>query len=293
MQGIIMASKLKIYDTPKLDEPTLLMGFSGWMNGSEVSTGTIEAFVQSMSTQIIAEIESPDFYISNFPGSMDVTSIFRPHCIVSEGIIEELDEPANIFWASPENNLLLFLGQEPNIKWRDYADSVLDLCDRFDVSKIYFLGSVAGLVPHTREPRFICTVSDLKLKRKLQKVGFKFTNYEGPASISTYLITAAAEHELEMASIISEVPAYVHGRNPKCIESMARHVSGLLGLGLEFPRMRLLGDELEKRLNEVIAQRPELASHIQKIEADYDNEVFDIEMSDLKDWLHKQGIRLD
>ena len=38
-----MASdKLNIYNKPKLCNPRLLLGFSGWMDGGEVSTGTVK-----------------------------------------------------------------------------------------------------------------------------------------------------------------------------------------------------------------------------------------------------------
>lgn len=40
-------------------------------------------------------------------------------------------------------------------------------------------------------------------------------------------------------------------------------------------------------------QAQKLAERIQKLEEDYDNEVFDTQMTDLKDWLEQQGIRLD
>jgi len=36
-----------------------------------------------------------------------------------------------------------------------------------------------------------------------------------------------------------------------------------------------------------------LAANIQKLEEDYDNEIFNNDMGDLKDWLQQQGVRLD
>jgi len=39
--------------------------------------------------------------------------------------------------------------------------------------------------------------------------------------------------------------------------------------------------------------QPEVAGNIQKMEEDYDNQIFNSEMGDLKKWLQQQGIRLD
>ena len=47
----------------------------------------------------------------------------------------------------------------------------------------------------------------------------------------------------------------------------------------------LSGDEIQ--------DKADLAELIRKLEADYDNAVFDREMGDLKEWLQQQGIRLD
>ena len=49
----------------------------------------------------------------------------------------------------------------------------------------------------------------------------------------------------------------------------------------------------EKRLDELVAKRPELAELIRKLEGDYDSEIFDTQMGELKVWLQRQGIRLD
>ena len=49
----------------------------------------------------------------------------------------------------------------------------------------------------------------------------------------------------------------------------------------------------ERRLSEVVKEKDELAELIQKLESDYDNEVFDTELGDLKDWLQQRGVSLD
>jgi hypothetical protein len=57
--------------------------------------------------------------------------------------------------------------------------------------------------------------------------------------------------------------------------------------------MEAVSDEFEKKLNDVVQQQPELAGNIRKLEEDYDNEIFDSEMGELKSWLEQQGIRVD
>ena len=59
-----MASdKLNIYKRPKFSNPRLLLGFSGWMDGGDVSTGTVKCLVDKLGAQGFAEIEPGKLYI--------------------------------------------------------------------------------------------------------------------------------------------------------------------------------------------------------------------------------------
>ena len=288
-----MASdKLRIYERPNLRNPQLLLGFSGWMDGGEVSTGTIKCLIRKMAAKKFAEISPEGFYIYNFPGSMEMTALFRPHARIRAGLIKSFEIPKNEFFYNEQNDLILFLGKEPNLCWEDFADCIFFLCKEFHVDMIYFIGSVAGLVPHTREPRLLSSVSDAKLKETLQRYGVRFTDYEGPASLITYLTANCAVHDLSMASFVATIPAYVQGNNPKCIEAVTRRIAGILGVQIDLDDLRAIGDEFEKKLSDAVQEQPELAGNIRKLEEDYDNEVFS-EMGDLKTWLQQQGIRLD
>jgi proteasome assembly chaperone (PAC2) family protein len=289
-----MASdKLKIYKGANLREPRLLLGFSGWMDGGDVSTGTIKCLIEKLAAERFAEIKPEGFYIYNFPGSMEMSSLFRPHTRIRKGLIRSYEVPQNEFLCAENADLIFFLGKEPNLLWEEFADCILSVCEEFGVTMIYFVGSVAGLVPHTRDPRLFCSVSDAKLKDVHERYGVKFTDYEGPASFITYLTTRCSEQKLSMATLVATIPAYVQGNNPKCIEAVTRRLLGILGLQIELDDVRVLSDEFEKKLTEMVQEQPELASTIRKLEEDYDNEIFDSEMGDLKKWLQQQGIRLD
>lgn len=287
------AGKLNIYKRPSLNRPRMLLGLSGWMDGGNVSTGTIQFLIEKISAGGFAEIEPEGFYIYSFPGSMEITALFRPHTRIRNGLIESYERPTDTFYYSEEHNLILFIGKEPHLHWEEFGDCIFSLCAQFGVEEIYFIGSVAGLVPHTREARITCSVSDEKFKKRMEQYGVKFTDYEGPAGIVTYLTVNANRNNINMAALVAMIPAYVQGRNPKCIEAVVRRLVGILGLQIEFDDLRVVSDEFERRLTEVVQEQPELAANIRKLEEDYDNEIFDSEMGDLKTWLIQQGIRLD
>ncbi|MHC4560542.1 MAG: PAC2 family protein [Planctomycetota bacterium] len=289
-----MASeKLNIYKKPKFRNPRLLLGFTGWMDGGDISTGTVRCLIDKLGAQRFAEIEPKGFYLYSFPGSMEITALFRPHTEIKSGLIKNYETPANEFFYSEENDLILYKGKEPNLNWEEFAECIFSVCAEFGVEMIYFIGSVAGLVPHTREPRLFCSVSNAGLKDTFQHYGVKFANYEGPASIVTYLTANCDKRNLSMVSLVATIPAYVQGNNPKCIEAVTRRLTGMLDLHIELGDLTTISDAFEKKLSDVVQEQPELEGNIHKLEEDYDNEIFNSEMGDLKKWLEQQGIRVD
>jgi hypothetical protein len=67
-QGVKMTNKLNIYKRPKFNKSRLLLGLSGWMDGGEVSTGTVKSLINKLDARKFAEIEPTGFYIYSFPG---------------------------------------------------------------------------------------------------------------------------------------------------------------------------------------------------------------------------------
>ncbi|MEN6334357.1 MAG: PAC2 family protein [Phycisphaerales bacterium] len=283
---------LRILGEASFRNPRLLMGFSGWMDGGDVSTGTIRVLIEKLHARRIAEIDHRGFYIYNFPGAMEVASLFRPRCRIKKGVVREFAFPDNGFFAAEGEDLVLFVGKEPNMRWVEYGDCIFELCRRLGVKAAYFIGSVAGLVPHTRDPQFFCSVSDAQMKPRFESYGIKFSDYEGPASVVTYLTTRAKEEGVEMVSLVATVPAYVQGANPKCVAAVTRRMAGMLGVRVDLDDIQATADDFERRLTEVVQEQPELAESVTKLEQDYDNEIFS-DMSDLQHWLYQKGIRLD
>ncbi len=284
---------LQIYEKPELSQPRLLIGFTGWMDGGEVSSGTVRWMVDTMQAKYFADIEPEKYYVYNLPGMMEVATLSRPHTRINQGLMESFDFPSNSFFYSEANNLILFLGKEPNINWEGYAECLFSLCEQFNVKMTYFIGSVSSLVPHTREPRLFCTASNQRTRDQFQHFGVKFTNYEGPASISTYLLSCCSQRDMDMVNLVASVPAYVQGNNPKCIEAVTRRLAGMLDLKVDFKQLNQVTEEFEKKLIELLHEQPELANNITRLEEDYDNDIFNNEMSEMKKWLEQQGIRLD
>jgi predicted ATP-grasp superfamily ATP-dependent carboligase len=241
----------------------------------------------------VAAIDAEGFCIYSAPGSMEVAALFRPHTKIEGGVVTAYQPSENTFFWAEDHNLILFSGREPNFNWSEFADCVFSFASQAGVSALYFVGSVGGATPHTREPRLMSTVSDERLKPTMERYGVTFTNYEGPASFSTCLFAQAAGRGFRMASLVAEIPAYIQGTNPKTIDAVVRKLAAILGLQVDLDALRRMAAAWEERLNSALERAPDLVEFIRKLEEDYDNEVFDTQMGDLKEWLQQRGIRVD
>lgn len=287
------ADALQLDRLPSLDDGRLIIGFDGWMDGGEVSTGTAEWIAQQLHTERVGQVVGDDFYLLNFPGSMEVAALFRPPTRITAGMVQELELPANELQVSVEHNVALLTGREPNLNWRGFADCVFEFARRTGIRKFCFVGSFGGAVPHTREPRLYTSFSHASWRARTEELGLRPAEYEGPASFSTLLLMEAPKYQIEMCTLVAEIPAYVQGPNPKCIEAVVRTLAGMLELPISLSELRPLSSQWEERVSAVVREKEDLAEHIEKLEEDYDNEVFDTQMGDLKSWLEKQGIRVD
>ena len=221
---------LMTFDPPTLDNGSMLLAFSGWMDGGEVSTGTVNHLMSTLDTRKVAEIDPEGYYIYNFPGTMELASVFRPNVKYEDGLVQSLELPENTFHCDERRKLVLFTGKEPNLNWRDFGDRIFDLARQMGVHRIVFVGSFGGAVPHTREPRLFCSVSHEDLKPEYAAYGLKFTDYEGPSSFVSFLLSRAPKVDIRMASIAAEIPGYLEGANPLSIEAVTRRLEKILDL---------------------------------------------------------------
>ena len=272
-----LPESLRIYDRPSMTDATMVLALSGWMDGGDVSIGTVQRLIEQTHARLVAEIDPDSFYIYQTPGTMEIATLFRPSIEIDHGLLESIEMPAARFYCDEPRNLLFFVGKEPNLSWPSFADSIFAIAALMRVSRMIFVGSYAGAVPHTRQPRLYALVSESPLLEMLAQYGIRPTSYEGPGSLGTYLLSRSADEQISMASLVAEIPAYIQGRNPLSIEAVSRRLGLILGLPTDLDELRTASDEWEAQVSEAVAKDPELAEKIRQLEATYDEDLLEQE----------------
>jgi proteasome assembly chaperone (PAC2) family protein len=266
-----MAGRLILQDQPELIAPYIIVGFKGWLNAGEVSTGSIEYLKKRLGARTFAHIETQGYYIYQIP-TVSPEQTLRPHTRIEDGVIRKVDLPKNefSFWKSGTgHDLILFTGVEPNMEWPGFAQAILDMAQRYKTPRIYALGGVFDQVPHTRRTRTFAVVNQQRLKDDLRYLT-RFIDYEGPCSFTTLLLSQANEQGFEAMGISARTPLYIQEYNAKACYDLLKVILALTRLDIDLGDLKQAGEALVEMTDRAFNQNPSAAEQLKKLEEMFD-----------------------
>ncbi len=250
-------------ERPILNKPYLIVGFEGWPNAGEISSFALRHLIDSLGAKPFASIPAERFY---------QMSTQRPMAVIKEGRLIELKSPGNQFYyvkGLHSNDLILFLGVEPHLRWSVFADLVLDLADRFRVVQLFTIGGTYDYVPHTYPPMVSSLFNHEELRERVIRAGLGLTEYAGPISIHTFLLDAARKRNLRAISLWGHVPQYLQTRNIKVVCSLLKRLTGLTGITMDLSDLEKAAEYFDQQINHLVEEDPKLREVIGKLEEAY------------------------
>ncbi|NUM48650.1 MAG: PAC2 family protein [Anaerolineales bacterium] len=198
---------LDLWETPQTAEIYMLAGWRQWADAGSVSSGLPEYLIQRTKAKKIGTIGPDGFYLFQFPGTHDLV---RPVVKFNQGYPESLEVPRNeIFYSgNAKRGLVFFIGDEPHLDVERYAQAFLKLAETLNVRRIIGFGGVYGELPYDKE-RLVSSAYSLRhLKDELNHLALSFSDYQGGASIGSYICRRAGEKGLEYVAMYAFVPMY-------------------------------------------------------------------------------------
>jgi predicted ATP-grasp superfamily ATP-dependent carboligase len=175
--------------------------------------------------------------------------------------------------ASPpraRSDVVLLLGDEPNLHWRVFANTIVELAKSLGVETVVTLGALLADVPHTRGVRITGLSADAELARRL---GASDARYEGPTGITGVLHDSCARAGLRSASLWAPVPHYVAAvSSPKAALALVQHLTDLLGVGVDTSDLAEATAQYERRLDEAVEREPEVKQLVERLEQQMDEQ---------------------
>jgi proteasome assembly chaperone (PAC2) family protein len=250
-------------EKPNLHKPCLIIGFEGWPNAAEVSSSALQHLVESLNAKKFASVPTENFY--------QVSSL-RPVAVIKEGRLVELKLPGNHFYYVkdlPSNDLILFSGIEPHLRWNSFVDLLLDLAVRFDVSQIFTIGGTYDYIPHTYPPMVSALFNHEALREKVIQAGLGLTEYTGPVSIHTFILEAARKRSLKAMSLWGHAPQYLQTRNLKVVYAVLKSLTDMMEMKIDLSELERSGDYFDQQVNHLVEDDPKLQEIISKLEEAY------------------------
>lgn len=163
---------------------------------------------------------------------------------------------------------LLLAGYEPDFAWNEFARTVLDLADEFEVSGLTWVHSIAMPVPHTRP--IGTTVSGNRRELTVAHSVWR-PRTQVPATAGHLLEFRFAERGDRVVGFVLLVPHYLaETENPDAVIAAAERLMAATGLVLMLDEVRESREAYVNRVDEQVIGNDELQQMVQGLERRYD-----------------------
>lgn len=202
-----MADNYEFWRKPEADEVYMVVGWRQWADAGSVSSGLPQYLIQHTVASKIGQIRPDGFYIFQVPGTHD---LMRPVVKFNQGYPESLETQQNEFYytGDKQRGVVIFIGDEPHLDVERYTGTLLDAASYLGVKRIIGLGGVYGEVPYDKERIITSNYSMAHLKQELENLSVTLSDYQGGASIGSFLSRRAGDRDMEYVGLYAFVPAY-------------------------------------------------------------------------------------
>ena len=257
-------------DSPR-NRPALVAAFTGWNDAGDAASGALAWLASCWDTTDVATLDPEPFY--DFADT-------RPRLRLEDDGSRSLIWPSNDLIAAtvagpetPDGNgteVAFLVGTEPQLKWKTFAQQIVDMAKRLDSPLVVTLGALLADVPHTRPTPIYGSSDDPAMASQL---GLTPSSYEGPTGIVGVLHNACATAGLQTASLWAAVPGYASEiPSPKASLALVRRLGTLLDLSPDTSELEEMADSYERHVSELAEQADETSGYIAQLESSYDRE---------------------
>lgn len=249
---------LEVDGWPKLHDPVLVVALSGWVDAGMTGTGAVSVLRDQLSAgRSFARVDLSDL--------MDLQQT-RPTVHLAGGTTRRIEWPSIDFVAGRAGrDVVVCSGPEPSLRWRAVLGEIVAAARTLGVTRAFTVGGIPSLVSHRRPVPVMSTATSAEL---LAEAGAWRQDYTGPTGAQTALQVMLGDAAVPTVALWAQVPQYVSaGPSPPAIRAVLAKLRDLGGLELD---LHGLDDQVEsyiRRVEEGIADRPDVAQAIDAIES--------------------------
>jgi proteasome assembly chaperone (PAC2) family protein len=245
---------------PQLRRPQAILAWEGWNDACDAASGAVAYLLgQRDDPEPFAWIEPEEFY--DF-------QVRRPHVEVDDGGTRSLSWPLTSAFAietDTPHDLVVTLGEEPNLKWKTYTRSVARLLAESDVEMVVTLGAFIGQVAHTAPVPIVGVATDPAL---VERHNLQTSRYQGPTGIVGVMLEACREIGIPAVSLWGAAPHYLAANpNPKVMLALLSTAREVLDVEIDTTELEMAVEEFQTKVDEAMAENDDFTGYVKRLEA--------------------------
>lgn len=256
-------SELRWSKNVELDRPLMVVALSGLFDAAEAATSAIDRMARLYDAETIAEIDPETFF--NFMEQ-------RPEVRLDTDNERVIHWPVTTCKAARtgegHHDLVLVSGVEPHLRWRTFADTLLELAQGTGTEMVITVGAMVGMAPHTRP---LGVVGSAANNRVAERLGLGKPSYEGPTGVVGAIHDLLDNAGMPVVSLRVSVPHYVPGPpNAEATRSLLARFELVTGVPTDHNELDEPALDWRNRIDAAVEADDELTEYVRQLEEQVD-----------------------
>lgn len=248
---------------PDLDRPLLVVAFRGLFDACGSATAAAQWLVERHDHRELGEVDPETFF--DFTQERPVVNFD------TEGV-RRLTWPRNPLVAvhtPPERrDVVVVAGVEPHLRWGTFSQTLAEAARRSGAESVVTLGSMVGMVPHSRPLAVTGSSTNPELANRL---GLDQPSYEGPTGVVGVLHDTLDRIGIPVVSLRVSIPHYVpNAPNPKATRSLLRRFEQVTGIETGHGELDGPVADWQRQVDAAVASDDEIGEYVARLEATVD-----------------------
>ncbi len=253
---------------PELRDPILVAAFTGWNDAGDAASGAVAWLRTQFAARPFASIDPDEHY--DFQAN-------RPEVQIRDGVTRDISWPTLEFSAATASaagpDLVLLSGPEPNLRWRGFCATVLEVARETGCNTLVTFGALLADTPHTSPIHVSGSTTD---PAAMARLGLEPSRYEGPTGIVGVLHDTARNAGLRSASFWAPVPHYVATPpNPPATRALLDRFAAFTEHPLNLRELGVASEAWRARVDGAVENDDEMREYVRGLEAQQDEPVRD------------------
>ena len=253
----INSSPIHVENLPDLKDPFLVAAFEGWNDGGQAASNTIRRLIKALNAEKFAWFDPEEFYVHTET---------RPEVRLVDGRFRKIEWQTNEFYHAriPDTgrDLVLFLGTEPQLKWKTFCRHFLTLARQVGVHHLVTLGGYLADTLYTLPIQINGFSNDEAFE---QRYDLQRTNYEGPTGIVGVLSNLGQQEEFQVLSLWAAVPYYISIPNPKAVHALLSKLTEVYDFSIDLSSLEADANSFDNEINNIVAKDPNVAAYVREL----------------------------